>query len=650
MRLYEVERRVRRRRLRRRRSVAAGGAVVLLLVGGAAAHAVLQSGHVVDGVTIGGVDVGGDDAAQARAAIQRELAPRLDSPITIRADGISAFVIPSKLGIRLDAAESVRLAMGLGRLRGALFPFGYHAAVTPVLRLPATFTTPAAFAAATKPPVNARLLVAADGTGTIVPGRAGTGFAPHGALAAIGAAAMEGRTTVRLRTQWQAPGVTTATARRAEARLQQLIGAPIVLSRAGNQTGALQPNRLRALVSAHPAGRTISVAFDPAKVARELRPLLRDVVRPARDATWKAAGTHAVLLGSRRGIALDAKATAQHMTAAGLIADPQRRIAKLGFMIVRPTLTTKDARALKVTDRVGTFTSDMGASSANRIFNVHLMADMLDGRLIHPGQTFSFNQFVGPRTAARGFLEGQAIENGVLVPSIGGGVCQVATTIFNAAYWAGYPIVERHNHSFYISHYPLGMDATVADGGPDFAFRNDTRNPILIKTSYTDQTLTVSLYSAPTHRTVTSTTGTPGNYANPTTEYRYDTTTTPEGAIVQQTSGERGFDVGVTRTIKYANGTTTTATFPSHYVPENIIYFVGHGAIPPAGVTVIGAPPGALGTPPTKKPKHQGQTGTTTTGTGTTSTTGTGTTGTTTSPAGTTTSPTGTNPTGTTGG
>ena len=243
------------------------------------------------------------------------------------------------------------------------------------------------------------------------------------------------------------------------------------------------------------------------------------------------------------------------MTAAALSTVPSARVARLGFALAHPTFTTDQAKALHITHAVGVFTSDMGVSSANRIFNVHLMARILDGKIIHPGATFSFNQVVGPRTAQRGFLEGQAIENGQLVPSIGGGVCQVATTVFNAAFLAGLPIVSRTNHSFYISHYPLGLDATVADGGPDLVFRNDTGKPILIRTWYTDQTLTVGFYSSPTGRTVHYQTSSQTGQTQPVTEYKYDATL-PPGAMSQQTSGEAGFDVSVTRTVLDGHGHT----------------------------------------------------------------------------------------------
>ena len=188
---------------------------------------------------------------------------------------------------------------------------------------------------------------------------------------------------------------------------------------------------------------------------------------------------------------------------------PGRRLAVLGLTALAPELTTKDAKALGISERISTFTTDMGVSSPNRIWNVHLLGNYLEGTIVKAGETFSYNEVVGPRTIERGFREGQMIFGGVLIPSIGGGVCQTATTIFNAAFEAGLPVSERHNHSWYISHYPMGRDATVSWGGPDLVFKNDLKHAILIDVSYTDATFTISFYGTKQGRKVTSTTARP---------------------------------------------------------------------------------------------------------------------------------------------
>ena len=189
----------------------------------------------------------------------------------------------------------------------------------------------------------------------------------------------------------------------------------------------------------------------------------------------------------------------------------------------------------------------MGPSSANRIHNIHLMAEYIDGTLIRPGETFSFNGSVGPRTVERGFREGQMIIGSLLVPSIGGGVCQTATTLFNNAFELGLPILARQNHSFYISHYPMGRDAAVSWGGPDFAFRNDLKTGILITTSYTNETLTFSFWGTDPQRRIVSATGPQLNWRTPQTTYALDPYA-PSGSVrTVSGSNQSGFDVTVSR-------------------------------------------------------------------------------------------------------
>jgi vancomycin resistance protein YoaR len=135
---------------------------------------------------------------------------------------------------------------------------------------------------------------------------------------------------------------------------------------------------------------------------------------------------------------------------------------------------------------------------------VQLVSHLIDGHLIRPGEEFSFNKTTGERSAARGFQMAPVIINGELQNALGGGVCQVSTTVFNAAYEAGLNITARTNHALYISHYPQGRDATVDYPGVDLKFVNDTGHWILIRTFPTDSSLVVNLYGSPVHRKVVS--------------------------------------------------------------------------------------------------------------------------------------------------
>jgi vancomycin resistance protein YoaR len=203
-------------------------------------------------------------------------------------------------------------------------------------------------------------------------------------------------------------------------------------------------------------------------------------------------------------LTLDAPKTARALLAAA--ESPANRVAQLAVGIAQPLRTTADARAMGISSVVSSFSTTYGGTPG-RLHNVALVAELIDGTLIAPGQVFSFNQTTGARTPAKGFEVAPVIINGELKNGIGGGVCQVSTTTFNAAFFAGLPITERTNHALYISHYPQGRDATVDYPGIDLKFRNDTDTWLLLRTFVGTGSLTVTLYGTPQHRKVEYETG-----------------------------------------------------------------------------------------------------------------------------------------------
>ena len=591
MRLYGRQSRARARR----RRVLLGLGVVLALIAIPFGHLLLQRDSVAHGVRVAGVPLGGASRAEAEREITAAVGDQLHREVTVTVAGRSATLSPYDLGVRVDAPSTARAALDAGRVRGGLlFSVGYSRSIDPVLRYPDNLALPAELATVTQSPVNARLVLKPSGAAIAVPARSGVGFDRAEALRTITAAALADRTEVSLRTVPTPAAIPTAAARRAKARVAQLLSAPISLTRRGGPAGKWPVRRLAPMLAATAYQHVIGVHFDPQKVGQALRPPLSDYLRPAKDAGWSVEGDHARVLSSLSGIDLDARTTARHLTRAGAV-DGAGRTAALAFRVTQPALTTSAARALGATDVVSTATTSLGDSSENRIYNVELLARLLDGTIVKPGATFSFNTEVGPRTAQRGFKEGQAIENGVLVPSIGGGVCQAATTVFDAAFQGGYEVTHRLNHSFYISHYPLGMDATVADNGPDFTFVNDTKNAIVIKASANPDTMTVVFLSRPLDRHVEASTSQPVNYVEPKKRF-YASPDVAAGTLLQTTNGERGFNVTVSRTVVGSNGKVRSEdTFASRYIPEDAIYLVGKGGKLPAGQTLSGLYPGYTG-------------------------------------------------------
>jgi vancomycin resistance protein YoaR len=233
-----------------------------------------------------------------------------------------------------------------------------------------------------------------------------------------------------------------------------------------------------------------------------------------------------------------------------------------------------------IKQRVSTFTTDYNPAQTSRVSNIHLLADALDGAIVPPDGIFSFNERIGPRTAEKGYQEAPTIVQGELTMTVGGGVCQVGTTIFNAIFFGGYPIVERHNHSFYISHYPAGRDATVSYGSLDFRFKNNTSAYILIKAWYSASTLTISLYSTDFGNNVSYTTSEFSNYVAFPIKY-IDDPALPKGTQVVEDEGVDGRDVTVFRTVKRGGVVILQDKFFSRYKPKKATIRNGTAEVPP---------------------------------------------------------------------
>jgi len=223
---------------------------------------------------------------------------------------------------------------------------------------------------------------------------------------------------------------------------------------------------------------------------------------------------------------------------------------------------------------VGTYETVYGGDP-NRIHNVQLVAHLVDNKLIAPGSTFSFNGTTGERSAAKGFLVAPVIVNGELQTGLGGGVCQVSTTVFNAAFEAGLPITARTNHALYISHYPLGRDATVNYPDVDLKFVNDSGHWLLLRTFVGPSSLVVTLYGTPMHRRVESVAQPLRYVAAPPVQKTVDATLKP-GQIVVDDPGVPAQSTSVERKVYSENGKLLSdATWYSSYRAEPKIVRVG---------------------------------------------------------------------------
>lgn len=260
--------------------------------------------------------------------------------------------------------------------------------------------------------------------------------------------------------------------------------------------------------------------------------------------------------------------------------------ADLTITTVLPQVDSNRIHEMGIRELVASGTSYFAGSSAERTRNIAVAAAKFEGVVIPPGGIFSFNEFVEDVSAANGFEDSLIIWGDRTAVGIGGGVCQVSTTIFRAAYAAGLPIVERYNHGYVVSWYgEPGLDATIFTPTVDFRFRNDTGAYLLLEPVMDNAgTLTINLYGTkPDRQVIISDPVKKDIVPPPPALYTVDPSLAP-GQIKQVDWAAQGMTVEVTRTI-IEGGQTRTETLVSKYQPWRAIYLVGSEADIPASAS-----------------------------------------------------------------
>jgi hypothetical protein len=240
-------------------------------------------------------------------------------------------------------------------------------------------------------------------------------------------------------------------------------------------------------------------------------------------------------------------------------------------------LSFDDALDRGVIGVVGTYTTEFttGSGTENRNHNIALVSELLTNSVVTPGNIWSYNDTTGDCDESKGFLGAGAIVAGEYTDSVGGGICQVATTVFNAVYESGLPITERHNHSLYISSYPQGRDAAVSYDELDLRWENDTESDILVRVSTSTGSVTATLYGIDPGYQVSTETGQWEAGEEYSTITKVDDSLAP-GTRYVKTVGSNGSSIDVTRTVKDSDGNVVrTDLFASVYDPKDQVIVTG---------------------------------------------------------------------------
>ena len=600
--------RARRRAAARSRLWTRLGVLGLLLVAAAVLVPLFYAGspdRLANGTRIAGIDVGGLSSADATRLLERRAARLERVPVPFVAVGHRFELTPKMLGVEVDWASAVKTAErqggGFGLVRGyrrlelEFFPAdlapsirAYDAALDYELdQIGRKVDTPHTEARLVRRGLH--ISIAGGTTGRVLD-RAAAREEIVRALASFS------RLPVALPVRTDRPHVTVASLTDAQRRAATIVSAPVRVTVAGS-TLRVPRWRLAKILDLK------TMRFTGPAADAYFGRLERQVDRPAVDATFAIGSSGVRVVPARTGLVLDAPRSAARVLAAA--SRPQNRVAALSFSVQQPDRSTAEAQAMGITGTVGTYETFYGGD-ANRIHNVQLVAHLVDNKLIAPGTTFSFNGTTGERSAEKGFREAPVIINGELQTGLGGGVCQVSTTVFNAAYEAGLPITARTNHALYISHYPLGRDATVNYPDTDLKFVNDTGHWLLLRTWVGSSSLTVGLYGTPVHRRVETVSQPLRVVAAPPVKKTVDATLEP-GEVVVDDSGVPAQTTSVERKVYSPQGKLLSdATWYSSYRAEPKIIRVGPKKVkePPVTTTTSTTTTTTTPTSTTPEPPH----------------------------------------------
>jgi vancomycin resistance protein YoaR len=504
--------RIRRQRQARIRTVRrlVAATVVLLVVGSLIVAGVYagSSNTLPAGETIAGVDVGGLTTTQAVRLLQRRSAALADEPVAVRVAGHTFRLREREIGVRVDWAGAVASARskadGFGPIRGfrRLFLRAFGGTFTPAARADGhalDLALTRIVGSVGRQPRDAA--IALHGLQpVVVAGRVGISIDRTAATQEIlDRFAHLSRDPVVLPLSPQPPQVTASMLATEVSQVRTAVSSPVDLE-LGSTRYRLPRWQLASMLRL-PSGGSQSITLGSKQADAFILKLEKALNRPPQDASFAVSGSAVRIVPDLLGRVLNVRATVTNIVRAAL--SPTGRTALIVVETKQAKRTAKDARAMGIKELVSTYTTEFGGVP-NRIHNVGVVSHLIDGTFIAPGTTFSFNGTTGDRNASKGFLVAPVIINGELTTGLGGGVCQVSTTVFNAAYEAGLDITARTNHALYISHYPQGRDATVNYPDVDLKFVNDTKDWLLLRTFVSSYSLTVNLYGTSPHRRVVS--------------------------------------------------------------------------------------------------------------------------------------------------
>lgn len=546
----------------RRKAVIVVAAVVVLLGIAYGITYLMAGGKLARNATVAGIDVGGLSPAEASAKLEAELPEIVDVPIQLHlADTEEMFNLqPSEAGLTIDIPATVAAVPGGSAdpvsLVKALFG-GDDVEPTPAVDAGALRAALEAIAErANTEPVNGAVAFEEGEVVTSEP-VVGTSLDVDGAVDVITGAFFGDNAqdppieNLTVPMSENPPKVTAAEVERAVNEFAQpAMSGPVIIV-AGDESVDLSPETIGQVLTLKPdEGGTLQPDLNGKKLVELAGDELEEIGQEGKDATVRIENGQPVVVPAQAGQGVDTSTLAGDVLQV-LTKEGDDRQVEVELVDVDPELTTEAAEKLGVKEVVSEFTTQF-PEAHYRDVNIGRAAELIDNTFLEPGDEFSLNGIVGERTEANGFTSGTIINQGLLEESMGGGVSQVATTTFHAAYKAGLEDVEHWPHSIYFTRYPLAEEATVAWGSKDLRFVNDTPYGVLVDTSFTASAgrgqgeITVRIWSTE-HFKVETSLSEKSNFTSPRTIY-------DSSANCQAHTGHEGFTITAYRKVWNPDG------------------------------------------------------------------------------------------------
>ncbi len=447
------------------------------------------------GTTVGGVAIGGLSESEAVALVESKLGPKINRKMQVLAGSQEFELRPAAAGITLDASATVEQGMSRGWNPFSMITdlFGSRE-VDQVLAIDTTALTEQVSSlaeAADLLPVEPNLRVTPKRV-VLTPGKDGLQVDQNALAELLIESVTLRREPIAAPIETTPPQISTESAAQAKALAETAVSAPVLVS-AGGINVPIPPADIARALSFSQQGNQLSPQLDGAILHAAIAPALKQVEKPGRNASFKIRKGKPVVVPSVVGSGVEDNDLATAVL--GVLGDsnPNRSVAvRMG--VRDPELTTADARALGITEKISSFTQNF-PYAAYRTTNIGQAAEYVNGTLLLPGEMFSMNDTIKERTVANGYTVGTVIgPGGVFEDALGGGVSAATTAVWTAAFFAGMEKTDTRAHSLYISRYQPGLEATVAWGVFDMKFTNNTPNAVLITTKMTNTSMRVDFW------------------------------------------------------------------------------------------------------------------------------------------------------------